>query len=154
MDYQIIELEEFSVIGIRYELSKSLSNNVKLAQNHWKIFNSKLRNNKLYLGSNWSKYAFIEKIENKIFYYISISKKDFVPKDFAEKTILKSKYLKVEHIGNMNKLKDTINYVYKEIVPKNNVLVENRQFVYFEKYDYKFHWNRDDSVIEIYIPIK
>ena len=130
MDYQIIELEEFNVIGIRYELSKSLSNNVKLAQNHWKIFNSKLRNNKLYLGSNWCKYAFIEKI------------------------ILKSKYLRVEHIGNMNKLKDTINYVYKEIIPKNNILVENRQFVYFEKYDYKFHWNREDSVIEIYIPIK
>ena len=77
MDYQIIELEEFSVIGIRYELSKSLSNNVKLAQNHWKIFNSKLRDNKLYLGSNWCKYAFIEKIENKIFYYISIPKKRF-----------------------------------------------------------------------------
>ena len=47
-------------------------------------------------------------------------------------------------------LKDTINYVYKEIIPKNNILVENRQFVYFEKYDYKFHWNREDSVIEIY----
>ena len=46
------------------------------------------------------------------------------------------------------------NYVYKEIIPKNNILVENRQFVYFEKYDYKFHWNREDSVIEIYIPIK
>ena len=89
MDYQIIELEEFNVIGIRYELSKSLSNNVKLAQNHWKIFNSKLRNNKLYLGSNWCKYAFIEKIENKIFYYISIPKKDFVPNDFTEKIILK-----------------------------------------------------------------
>lgn len=98
--------------------------------------------------------AFIEKIENKIFYYISIPKKDFVPNDFTEKIILKSKYLRVEHIGNMNKLKDTINYVYKEIIPKNNILVENRQFVYFEKYDYKFHWNREDSVIEIYIPIK
>ena len=48
---------------------------------------------------------------------------------------MKSKYLRVEHIGNMNKLKDTINYVYKEIIPKNNILVENRQFVYFEKYD-------------------
>ena len=31
MDYQIIELEEFNVIGIRYELSKSLSNNVKIS---------------------------------------------------------------------------------------------------------------------------
>ena len=41
-----INIEEFNVIGIRYELSKSLSNNVKLAQNHWKIFNSKLRNNR------------------------------------------------------------------------------------------------------------
>ena len=27
MDYQIIELEEFNVIGIRYELSKSLIDN-------------------------------------------------------------------------------------------------------------------------------
>ncbi len=154
MDYQIIELEEFSVIGIRYELSKSLSNNIKLAQNHWKTFNGKLRNNKLYLGSNWYKYAFVEKVNNKIFYYISIPKNDYIPKGFTEKIILKSKYLRVEHIGNMNKLKDTINYVYKEIIPKNNILVENRQFVYFEKYDYKFHWNREDSVIEIYIPIK
>ena len=83
MDYQIIELEEFNVIGIRYELSKSLSNNVKLAQNHWKIFNSKLRNNKLYLGSNWCKYAFIEKIENKIFYYIS---------QIVDKVVLINKY--------------------------------------------------------------
>ena len=48
---------------------------MKLAQNHWKIFNSKLRNNKLYLGNTWCKYAFIEKIENKIFYYIAIPKK-------------------------------------------------------------------------------
>lgn len=154
MDYKIIELEEFSVIGIRYELSKSLSNNIKLAQNYWKNFNIKLRNNKLYLGSNWCKYAFIEKIENKVFYYISIRKKNYIPDNFTEKIIWKSKYLKVEHIGNMNKLKDTINYVYKEIIPKNNILVESKQFIYFEKYDYKFHWNKVDSVIEIYIPIK
>ena len=72
MDFQIIELKEFSVIGIRYELSKSLSNNIKLAQNHWKTFNGKLRNNKLYLGSNWYKYAFVEKVNNKIFYYIKM----------------------------------------------------------------------------------
>ena len=61
MDYQIKELEDFSVIGLRYELSKLLSNNVKLAQNHWKIFNSKLRNNKLYLGNIWCKYALLKK---------------------------------------------------------------------------------------------
>lgn len=154
MDFQIIELEEFNVIGIRYELSKSLSNNVKLAQNHWKTFNGKLRNNKLYLGSNWCKYAFIEKINNNIFYYLSIPKNDYIPKGFTEKKILNSKYLKIEHIGNMSKLKDTINYVYKEIIPKNNILVKSSKFVYFEKYDYKFHWNREDSVIEIYIPMK
>ena len=93
--------------------------------------------------------------KQKIRYFtIQLFQKNFVPKEFVEKTIMKSKYLKIEHTGNMNKLKDTINYVYKEIIPKNNILVENRQFVYFEKYDYKFHWNREDSVIEIYIPIK
>ncbi|MDO5564908.1 MAG: GyrI-like domain-containing protein [Eubacteriales bacterium] len=154
MNYEIIELEEFNVIGIRYELSKSLSNNIKLAQNHWKDFNNKLRQNKLYLGSNWCKYAFTLKFENNIYYYISISKKSYIPDGFTEKLILKGKYLKVNHIGNMNKLKDTVNYIYKEIIPKNNILVENEQFIYFEKYDYKFHWNREDSIIEIYVPIK
>lgn len=154
MDYQIIELEDFSVIGVRYELSKSLSNNLKLAQNFWKEFNNKLKINKLYLGSNWCKYAFIERIEDKVFYYISIPKKDVIPNGFTEKDIYKSKYLKVKHVGNMNKLDNTIKYIYNEIIPKNNIKVQNKEFIYFEKYDYKFHWNRVDSIIEIYIPIE
>ncbi|HAP8552898.1 TPA: transcriptional regulator, partial [Enterococcus faecium] len=26
--------------------------------------------------------------------------------------------------------------------------------LHFEKYDYRFHWNSDNSVIEIWIPIQ
>lgn len=121
------------------------------AFNHQIRFNNSQKFNTPF-GKERSSYN--DSIEKNLKEFCKALKEKNVPNDFTEKIILKSKYLRVEHIGNMNKLKDTINYVYKEIIPKNNILVENRQFVYFEKYDYKFHWNREDSVIEIYIPIK
>lgn len=154
MNYKFIELEELSVIGIKYELSKSLSNNIYLAQKYWCDFNKKLSNNKLYLGSNWTKFAFVEKVDNKIYYYVAIPKRDYIPTGFLKKIIQKNNYLMVEHIGNMNRMKDTIDYIYKEIIPKNGINIDNSQLIYFEKYDCKFHWNRQDSIIEIYIPIK
>lgn len=31
--------------------------------------------------------------------------------------------------------------------------IYNRRF-YFEKYDHRFHWNREDSIIKIWMPIE
>ena len=28
------------------------------------------------------------------------------------------------------------------------------EFLHFEKYDYRFHWNSSESIIEIWIPIQ
>lgn len=153
MNYKIVELNEFKVMGIKYELSTSLIRNIKLAQKHWMNFNNKLKHNNIYLGNNWCKYAFIIGDDSKLFYFISVPKKDYVPDDFIIKTIPNSKYLMINHRGNMNRLKRTMDSIYTKIKEDNTILNDN-DFYYFEKYDYKFHWNRSDSIIEIYLPIK
>ena len=153
MDYDILELDEFEIMGMEYELSNSLIRNIKLAQKHWLRFNNKLRRNKIYLGRNWCKYAFVIKEDSKLFYYISVPKKESVPNDFIVKTIPKSKYLMINHRGSMNKLKLTMDSVYGKI-KEDKIILNDINFCYFEKYDYKFHWNKSDSIIEIYVPIK
>lgn len=153
MDYDIIKLDEFQVMGINYELSSSLNRNIHLAQRHWRTFNNKLRINKVRLGRNWLKYAFIMNNDDELCYYIAVPKKDYVPQDFEEKTISKSKYLLIKHQGNMNKLKNTMDDVYNQLIPQNDIIINSENFFYFERYDYKFHWNRSDSIIEIYLPI-
>lgn len=154
MNYKLVELEEIRVIGIKYELANSLSKNTELAKKYWHDFNAKLKENKLYLGANWCKYAFVERINHKIYYYIAIPQKEYALNCFTAKRFESKKYLVVQHTGNMNQLKDTINHIYQEIIPNHKIIVDNHNFIYFEKYDHKFHWNRPDSIIEIYIPIK
>lgn len=153
MDYKILELDEFEIMGVKYELSNSLIRNINLAKRYWMKFNNKLRRDEIYLGRNWCKYAFIIEEGSKLFYYISVPKKDYVPEDFMVKTIPSSRYLTINHIGSMNKLKLTMDSVYSKI-NDDNIVLNDDCFSYFEKYNYKFHWNKPDSVIGIYVPIK
>ena len=154
MNYEIVELNEMKIIGKQYELTNSLTQNIVLAKKYWIDFNSIIKKNRIRLGLGWSKYAFVEKREDKIVYFIAIPEDGIIFNDFEEKTVVKQKYLVVEHIGDMSKIKDTINYVFKELIPNNQFKLNLDTFNYFEKYGPQFHWNRLDSVIEIYIPIK
>ncbi|CAB1069482.1 hypothetical protein D1AOALGA4SA_684 [Olavius algarvensis Delta 1 endosymbiont] len=36
---------------------------------------------------------------------------------------------------------------------KNFVIITNL-WKHFERYDSRFHWNRSDSIVEIYLPLK
>ena len=105
------------------------------------------------LGKNWSKFAITERFDDHIYYFIAIPYNEYVPSNFVESEIMKSHYLTYEHKGNMDLLSNSINYVFKEIIPKNNIIRKN-SFVYFEKYDDRFKWNHKDSIIEINVPIE
>lgn len=153
MEYSIVELDEFLLMGKEYRLYNSLEKNLRLAQKHWMNFNNTLRRNKVQLGRNWLKYAFVIEKNNALFYYIAVPKKDSIPDDFTQKTIPESRYLVVKHTGNMNKLKNTVDCVYNDLISDNDFNLNSEVFSYFERYDYRFHWNRKDSVIELYFPI-
>lgn len=154
MNYEIVKNECLNVIGIRYELTNSMATNLSLAKKYWLDFNEKLRVNKLYLGKNWCKYAFIIRENDKVYYFIAIPKKDYTPNKFTELNISISNYLLVVHKGTIDTLKETINVLFKELISTLNIKTKKENFIYFEKYTNSFHWNRKDSEIEIYVPIE
>ena len=62
-------------------------------------------------------------------------------------------YLKVDHKGAMNNLAFTYHEIYKQIIPNSTFELKRDVFLHFEKYDHRFHWNRNASIIEIWIPV-
>lgn len=154
MNYTIRELEAFSVIGQEIELTNRKKENIKICVEFWREFNNNLKKAYLSQAGNWIKYAFMERREDKLFYYCAIPRKVVIPEGFISKEISSNKCLVVEHIGVMDRIYETYSKIYKEILPNAEYIPLQDNFLHFERYDTRFHWNRDSSVIEIWIPIK
>ncbi|MEE1255742.1 MAG: GyrI-like domain-containing protein [Lachnospiraceae bacterium] len=154
MNYTIRELEAFSVIGQEIELTNRKKENIKICVEFWREFNNNLKKAYLSQAGNWIKYAFMERREDKLFYYCAIPRKVVIPEGFISKEISSNKCLVVEHIGVMDRIYETYSKIYKEILPNAEYIPLQENFLHFERYDTRFHWNRDSSVIEIWIPIK
>jgi hypothetical protein len=46
---------------------------------------------------------------------------------------------------------------YRKMLPERNLTPESpviAGLIQFERYDNRFHWNRPDSIIEIYVPLE
>lgn len=153
MNYEIKELDEFSVIGQEVELTNSKSRNVQTSVQFWRTFNSNLKKSYLSQQGNWVKYAFMERKDGKMLYYCAIPKRVVIPEGFIYKNIKPCTYIVVEHIGSMNDIYETYTKLYKEVLPKVGCNLAQEDFLHFERYDDRFHWNREDSVIEIWLPI-
>ena len=96
----------------------------------------------------------MERRNGKLYYFCSIPKRAITPEGFLYKEIPSYKYLVVEHIGAMDKIYETYGKIYEEIIPSTSYIPIKDIILHFEKYDYRFHWNSDNSVIEIWIPIQ
>ena len=116
--------------------------------------NINLKKSYLSQSGNWRKYAFTERRNGKLYYFCSIPGKNIVPDNFIYKEIPSCKYLVVEHIGSMDKIYETYGKLYQEILPHVGYIPLQKNFLHFEKYDYRFHWNRENSIIEIWLPIE
>ena len=101
MRYRIRELEAFSVIGQKVELTNSQRKNTQISMQFWRIFNVNLKKAYLSQYGNWTKYAFMEKTNGKLFYYCAVAKRTVIPENFFLKEIKTCKYLVAEHIGSM-----------------------------------------------------
>ena len=154
MNYYIRELDSFTIIGQEIELTNYSKRNVQISTHFWRKFNLNLKNSYLSQTGNWIKYAFMERRNGTLYYFCAIHKKNIVPIGFNTKEIKFHRYLVVEHLGAMNKIYDTYNKIYQEILPNTNYEPSQEDFIHFEKYDYRFHWNRENSIIEIWVPIK
>jgi predicted transcriptional regulator YdeE len=146
------------VCGLVIELTKSQTNNFTIIQKHWKNFNDELKKFKLNkTGGNWTKYGITFKKGEKYFYLTGIPRSSLIFLDhFSIFEIPKGEYETFIHKGDMEKLKQTIYAIYKVFLPKSTIILEDHiktGFLHFEKYDYRFQWNKTNSVIEIYLPL-
>tara|TARA_R110002126_G_scaffold290897_3_gene449404 strand:+ start:15789 stop:16070 length:282 start_codon:yes stop_codon:yes gene_type:complete len=79
------------------------------------------------------------------------------PDNFKHLEIPKGEYEIFSHKGKMEDINNTLFEIYKVILPKSNLKIEDQAktgFIHFEKYDYRFKWNNPNSIIDIYLPIK
>lgn len=154
MNYIIREMEAFSVIGQEVELTNFQNRNIKICTQFWREFNSNLKRAYLSQAGNWLKYAFMQRRKEKLFYYCAIPRKIVVPDGFLSKEIAPHRYLVAEHIGSMDRIYDTYRKIYQEILPNTPYTPLQDDFLHFERYDYRFQWNKENSIIEIWIPIE
>ena len=117
MNYTICEMDSFSVIGQKIELTNRQKENIKICVEFWREFNNNLKKAYLLQSGNWIKYAFMERREDRLFYYCAIPRKIVVSEGFVSKEIVSCKHMVVEHIGSMDKIYETYTKIYKEILP-------------------------------------
>ncbi len=153
MDFEIKEIAIKEVAGIPVLLTASQSKNYKIISDHWITFNKKLKSIKRNSGTNWKKYGITFKKNEDYFYMPSVSLS--AENDLRKYTIQQGRYVRFRHKGDMYFLKNTIFNIYKKFLPESALQInKNRELIHFEEYDYRFKWNRSDSIIDIYIPLE
>lgn len=153
MQYQTILQSTLYLSGISAQLSNSQKKNFGIITNQWKTFNKYLKIDGYTGGKNWHKYGVIYK-SGDYYHYLCAVDKVKLTNNFQEIIIEGGVFLKFQHIGSMHKLSTTYQKIYKEIIPKSELCIDNeRTIIHYEYYDNKFQWNNKDSIIEIYIPI-
>lgn len=156
----MIKIEQnIQTCGLLTELTNSQTDNFKIIQRHWKVFNEELKKYKLNQnGGTWTKYGITFKTGEKYFYLTAIPSKNILfPNHFIDKEIPKGEYEIYTHKGKMENLKRTFYEIYKVILPKSQLKIKEQKktgFLHFEKYDYRFRWNQPNSQIDIYLPIE
>ncbi|MBO0454847.1 GyrI-like domain-containing protein [Candidatus Enterococcus murrayae] len=155
MKYELKELPDFTVIGLEQELTNRKSTNLERCLSFWPAFNRQLKANGLTQQQGaWTKFAFMDRREEKLIYYCGIPHSKKIPTDFLLKEIPAGRYLVVEHRGAMDQIYSTYEAIYQVLVPKLGLSLAQTNFLHFEKYGAKFQWSRENSIIEIWIPIK
>ena len=146
-------------IGLVVELTTSQTKNFEIIQKHWINFNHELKKWKLaQVNGDWVKYGITFKIDEQYFYLTSIPTADkSFPRHFKRLDIPKGMYEVFAHKGEMRNIKNTLFNIYKVMLPKSNLTFEKETesgILHFEKYDYRFQWNKPTSIIDIYLPLK
>ena len=151
MDYQIVGLTGKKLYGLSTILTRSQSQNYTIITGFWRTFNNRLKSSGLSQKTrSWEKYAITYKHDGSYRYFCGIPV--YCP-DFEEKVIRKGPHAVFRHQGPMYQLKDTVQIIYKQIVPSDKLQPDASGYFHFERYDHRFGWNNSNSEIEVYLPL-
>lgn len=152
IEYKKTKIKEITVSGLPVELSNSQLKNYDIIRKQWKEFNKIINTIRWDHSTYIEKFGITKRINNKLLYIPSMVLNEF---NILDKFIIpESTYLNVTHKGSMISLKETIYKIYKDIIPNSDFVIDkDREFIHFEKYDHNFKWNKENSIINILIPI-
>ena len=153
MEHKVLTLRQISVCYYQTELTRSHSQNFSIIRQHWKAFNTLLKINKVTLGANWEKLAMTQRYKDQYYYQCAFPSAIHI-RPFEFMVIPAGNYFKFDHKGSMSTIGKTLNEIYNNVIPKSHIQIDkNRSMIHFERYDSKFNWNSQDSVVEVYIPL-
>jgi predicted transcriptional regulator YdeE len=157
---QFRDLEMRPAIGIAAMLTKSQSKNFTIILQLWKRFNKEMHaiENGPRMGNQWEKFGITYRYDNAYWYLTGIpyTSEMLFPDHMLQKQIPAGRYACFTHTGPMYHLKTTIHAIYTTHLPilgLERPTPEEAGLFHFERYDARFHWNRADSCIDIYVPL-
>jgi predicted transcriptional regulator YdeE len=154
MKYKIINAPPINVCYFETQLTTSHQKNYPIIQSHWKKFNTLLRINGIKFDSEWEKLGITIKANNQYFYQCAFHSENHISQ-FKYASIPAGNFAKFNHAGPLYLLSKTINQIYKKIIPGSLLDIDfNRLLIHYERYDSKFNWNNQNSIIEIYVPLQ
>jgi len=153
MDSEIVAKPDIDICGLQTELTKSQKENYQIIRANWQNFNKQLRAKNLKSNKNWEKFGVITKTDESYYYLSAIKSYNEIP-GFKNYKIEKGRFAKFCHTGILQSIKLTVQDIYKNKIPESDLKIDlKRSLIHFEHYDNKFHWNSNDSIIEIFVPL-
>lgn len=147
-------IDDIFLLMQRIELSTSLERNEELSLMFWKTFNQQLKEKHLTQGKTFLKYAVTFREQQHLYYGCGVIPKGTYPIGFTLYHIPRGHYLKFIHKGSHKTIKDTIRSIFEDYIPTHDVSRLSDSIQYYERYDEQFHFDREDSIVEIYVPIQ
>lgn len=153
MDIPVLHITTLHLSGITTDLTSSQSRNYSIIRSTWQTFNGTLKTLNLRRNSNWCKYGVTFRTAGKLYYMAAIEGEPIHPllKTF---TIPGGHFARFHHTGPMPRVIETVADIYRIHLPESNLTIDpDRALIHYERYDSRFHWNREDSMFSILVPI-
>lgn len=153
MEARLCRLDDIFLVGCETGLGTSLCKNAGISMAFWKRFNEQLKMYHVKQGKQFLKYALTQRGSQGLTYACGVPSAQLYPEHFQIYRIPKGEYLCIEHHGDMALLPETIRTVFEQELKNRQLTPAKGRLVYFERYDERFHYHQDASVIELYIPL-
>ncbi len=160
MDVRLCEHEMTATVGIAAMLTRSQTENFRIISQLWKRFNRELHavTNRPRRSNGWEKFGITYPDTGGYRYLAAIPDAPAlrIPDHMCRKIIPAGQYACFTHTGPMYHLKRTIHAIYTTHLPALETMrstPEDAGLFHFERYDARFHWNRLDSCINVYVPL-
>lgn len=152
-NYEVCFIDDIFVLTKSKKLTTSLVENEKIATSFWRSFQQDIKTYHLTQGMEFVKYGITHREDEQLHYICGIPSKENYPITFRLYHIPRGHYLKYIHRGDMKHLSESIRILFEDILPSSKLTRKIGTIQYYEKYTSDFHFNREDSIIELYVPI-